>query len=134
MERVSTDGFVERRRHPRLRTTTDHAMVVLADGSLVGELVDISLGGFAFYYRDLPSHWNKRSESGLLIGADDLWVQDMPIKTIQDFVVKVPVFKERPVLRRRCMAFGTLTDCQEELLRQYIMLNTHDHERYALDN
>ena len=99
-------------------------MVVLPEEALVGEVVDISLGGLAFYYNALPPRMEQKPQSGILIGNDDLWLQDFPIKTVQDFVVQIPVFSKRPVLRRRCLAFGPLSDHQQSLLEQYIWLNT----------
>jgi len=124
MEGYSERGFVERRKHPRLKTIGDHAMVVLPEEALVGELVDISMGGLAFYYSALPLREEPRPQSGTLVGNDDLWLQEFPIQTVQDFVVKIPVFSKRPVLRRRCLSFGPLSDHQESLLEQYIWLNT----------
>lgn len=126
MEGYSERGFIERRKHPRLKTIGDHAMVVLPDESLVGELVDISMGGLAFYYSDAPFRQLQRPQPGMLIGDDDLWLQDFPLKTIQDFAVKIPVFSKSPVLRRRCLAFGSLTDQQQSLLEQFIWLNTRE--------
>lgn len=107
-------------------------MVVLPDEDLVGELVDISLGGLAFYYDAMSPHQQQRLQSGTLVGDDDLWLEDFPVKTVQDFVVKIPVFSKRPVLRRRCLAFGPLSDHQESLLEQYIWLNTSGESKRVL--
>lgn len=124
MELQSEQGFVERRRHPRLKTIGDHAMVVLPDESLVGGLIDISMGGLAFYYNALPPRREQRLQSGILVGNDDLWLQDLPIQTVRDFEVKIPVFARQPILRRRCLSFGPLSSHQQSLLEQYIWLNT----------
>lgn len=124
MGEYSERRFVERRRYPRLRTIGDHAMVILPDEALVGELVDISMGGLAFYYSDSPDRQEQGRQSGILVGNDDLWLQNFPTRTIKDFVVEIPVFSKRPVLRRRCLAFGPLSASQESLLEQYIWLNT----------
>jgi hypothetical protein len=132
MEGYSERGFVERRRHPRLKTIGGHAMVVLPDEALVGALVDISMGGIAFYYSALSPRQEQRPQSGILVGDDDLWLQDYPIKTVQDFVVKIPVFSKRPILRRRCLAFGPLSDHQESLLEQYIWLNSREESHRTL--
>lgn len=131
MEEYSERGFVERRRYPRLKTIGGNAMVFLPDEALVGELVDISLGGLAFYYSDTPSRQEYQLQSGILVGDDDLWLEDFPIKTVHDFVVEIPVFSKRPILRRRCLAFGPLSNHQKSLLEQYIWLNTHE-ESYSL--
>ena len=115
---------MERRRFPRLSTTSDSALVMLPEENLSGALVDISMGGLSFLYSGNPFHLADMLQRGILIGEDDLWLENIPIKTVHDFEARVPLLTDEPGLRRRCLQFCGLSEAQRTLVEQFIWLNT----------
>ena len=116
----------ERRRHPRLSMTSDLALIMLPEENRSGAPIDISMGGLSFLYRGDPLQPEEGRQHGILIGEDDLWLENMSFQTVHDFPDREQVSErgdEHP-LRRRCLQFCNLSEKQRTLLEKYIRLNT----------
>lgn len=107
----------ERRKHPRVAIQG----CTFAADLKIGVIIDISLGGLAFYYADHkpwlravpPKGTVQCKENGFLI-------RNMPIKTVSDQPL-ANNFKEGAItLHRRSVRFEQLTSAQHAMLAQLI--------------
>ncbi|MEW6427486.1 MAG: hypothetical protein AB1568_05565 [Thermodesulfobacteriota bacterium] len=116
-------GDFERRGKERVYTGGGHALVVLPQERLLCEMVDVSMEGIGVYYLGRGSLLGGGMQRGILVGVDDLWLAGIPLRTVSDTVVRVPLMSGRPCVRRRGMHFGSLSGTQRQVLEQYILLN-----------
>lgn len=85
-----------------------------------GEIVDISMGGLSFSYRDNDSWTDETFDCGMLLGEKDLKIEDIPLKIISDCAINSGLS-----ITRRCgVKFDKLTPKQLAQLEYYIWTNT----------
>jgi len=113
----------ERRRYPRLTATGDTAFVMLPEEKISGVLIDIGMGGMSFHYRGSLFQMGSLLQQGILFGEDDLWLENLPTKTVHDFADRIPVAADESLIRRRCLQFCGLSENQQSLLAQFIERN-----------
>jgi len=113
----------ERRRYPRLTAIGSTALVMLPEEKISGALIDIGMGGLSFHYRGNLFQMGSLLQKGILFGEDDLWLENLPTKTVHDFVDRIPLATDEPLIRRRCLKFCGLSESQQSLLAQFIELN-----------
>lgn len=125
-----TNMLMDRREYPRIKAKNDIPFLIITQNSRSGpiikrgEIIDISMGGLAFYYTQLGKSFSTGSHLGTLFGHDDLWLHDIPIKTVSDCLVNGSHAAIQARLRRRSVKFHRLTSRQKKDLQQYIWLNT----------
>lgn len=113
----------ERRRCRRFRVRDG---VVYLD-SLVGEVIDVSFGGLAFRYVSAAGTRAEASlESGVLFGGEEIFLENVTLRTVSDFVLACSGEEEE--VRRRGMAFGPLTPEELAALARFIRLFARDRE------
>ena len=120
--------LVEQRRHARFQVPILSAYVLLTRGGpcspIVGNIVDIGMGGVSFRYiaREEPPH--KLSYLDILLPDGSFHLDRMPVGTVSsDFEVE----NERSAhfFTRRCrVKFGALTDHQKSGLTHFIRTHT----------
>jgi hypothetical protein len=87
--------------------------------SIMGYIVDISLGGLAFRYIPSPKASNRSSHIDILLTDGSFCLNKVPVQTISDFEID----SETPVnfeTRQCSVQFGDLTDNQKSDLRYFI--------------
>ena len=99
----------------------DGAMAVIGkNANVLGQIIDISLGGLSFRYMD----------NGMIEEEDDLltilstdqrfYLVNIPFHTVSDFaLINMPTFSSI-IMRRRCVRFKDLDDEQARRLDEFI--------------
>lgn len=116
---LSTDrkkNLAERRLHPRHPAKSG----TITANNLTGEIIDISMGGLAFSYLE-RAEWDGESfDHGILLGENDLCIEDLPLKVISDCAINSGI----SIIRRCGVKFGKLTPKQIAQLEYYIWANS----------
>ncbi|MBC8316877.1 MAG: PilZ domain-containing protein [Desulfobulbaceae bacterium] len=103
------------------------------DESLIpGRVIDISMGGIAFFYFDGEEWPNESSEIFKLFG-EDFYMENVPLEIISDTIIddrNHPIYKtmgeantEGRKIRRRGVKFGKLSKDQKEQLETFLKEN-----------
>lgn len=119
------DCSFEQRKFPR------HAMpdgVIVADsraGGLLGQLIDIGLGGLAFRYIDMMADIVETDgELVILQPQPRIYVEGLPFRTVSDVAVHNPFSFSSLPIRRRSVAFGRLNSEHRNQLEKLIHSHT----------
>jgi hypothetical protein len=104
-----TKVFKERRKHPRFNGKEETALLTAPKVILSDNLIDVSMGGLAFSYKEEVPF-----QAGVMIQIeiirDDIVIEGIPAKIIND--IEMP---SNPKSSRRCgVAFGKLSELQKE--------------------
>lgn len=131
-----TPDLSEKRIHPRYSVDfASFAIFRLDNTVLPGLIVDISMGGLAFFYLDGENWPTDLSERYTLFG-EDCSIDDVPLIVVSDLEVNAPgnpaydylIAKDsrRTKVRRRGVQFGSLSERQERKLKALIQ-EFHDY-------
>ncbi len=85
-----------------------------------GDIVDISMGGLSFSYVDSANWTDETFDCGMLMGENDLCLEDIPLKIISDCAIN----RGLSITRRCGVKFEKLTPKQMAQLEYYIWANT----------
>lgn len=117
----------ERRKHKRYKVKKGSCEVNSKTESAPakgGEIIDISMGGLAFSYKEDGEWTDENFDRGMLLGEKDLCIEDIPLKVISDCAINTGI-----TITRRCgVQFGKLTPRQISQLEYYIWTNTDAEE------
>lgn len=117
--------IMERRKHKRFKLQ-NRVYVTLKDNYYkLGQLINISKGGFAFFYIANGEKINGRFNIDLFSGTDAFYLRNMSFKTMSDFSHdNEPPFIFGKI--RRCGGqFGKLTQSQKSQLDCFIKSHTN---------
>jgi hypothetical protein len=117
--------IVERREHKRFRVQNGVYVTFKNNYYKVGQLINISKGGFAFLYIANGEKINGRFNVDLFSGTDTFYLRNIPLKTISDFSQdNEPPFIHGKI--RRCGGqFDKLTQTQKIQLDYFIKSHTN---------
>ncbi len=111
--------IVERRKHKRFTVMEGANMAFAPYFSKQGQVLDISEGGLAFrYISGKKILW--RELIAILINRMELFLKDVPFKTVYDLKVKHVNFFGVKSIRRCGGEFGALTSAQTAKLEYFI--------------
>ena len=116
----------ERRKHERHNVEEDIFAMIGPPPSDIGQIVDISLGGFAFTYKGRKKRLKKTTDTALLFGEGERGNQGAPLRCDAMIVSSSDVQDQKKsdlTPKKRCsMQFGELTYYQrlwvESLIRK----------------
>lgn len=113
---------VDRRRHKRFYYKNGGPFAVTGpDPSNLGQVINISLGGFAFQYLDNGKKWlNDFIDFEIFFGKDVVPLHNIKLETVFDTNENCPSTFCSKELRQRGVKFINLTFEQKNLLQQYI--------------
>ena len=106
----------ERRQHPRHPAKAG----TITANNQTGEIIDISMGGLAFSYLEREDWDGESFDRGMLLGEDDLCIEDLPLKIISDCAINSGI----SIIRRCGVQFGKLTPKQMAQLEYFIWANS----------
>jgi hypothetical protein len=110
---LKKDHHIERRKHVRHKVQDEVFAMIGPPPSDIGQIVDISLGGFSFMYRGRKKRVKKAAESAFLFEENKAGAYAAPLKCEAKIVSSSEVDGETPskfTPRRRCsMQFQGLT-------------------------
>ncbi len=109
-------NLAERRLHPRHPAKAG----TITANNRTGEIIDISMGGLAFSYLEREDWDGDSFDRGMLLGEDDLCIEDLPLKVISDCAINSGI----SIIRRCGVQFGRLTPKQMAQLEYFIWANS----------
>lgn len=112
----------ERRRRKRFRMN-ESSFVIIPDWPSLGKVVNMSQGGFAFEYVAGNKWSDELSCEGMLFGANDSCLNNLPFSIIQDFKLPAGQSDSRKLRRRCCAQFGELTPQQQFMVECFMWVN-----------
>lgn len=92
----------------------------ISAGEKSGEIIDISMGGLAFSYLAREDWTDDSFDQGMLLGEQDLHIDDIQLKVISDCAIN----NGFSVVRRCGVKFERLTPKQLAQLEYFIWANT----------
>ena len=110
----------EQRRHQRYPVKA----ATISTGEKSGEIIDISIGGLAFSYLEREDWTDGSFDHGMLLGEEDLRIDDIQLKVISDCAINSGF----SVVRRCGVKFEQLTAKQLAQLEYFIWANTRASE------
>lgn len=116
MTKTRKNNLAERRLHPRQPVKTGK---IIANNQ-TGEIIDISMGGLAFSYLEREDWDGVTFDRGMLLGENDLCIEDIPLKVISDCAINNGI----SIIRRCGVQFEKLTAKQMAQLEYFIWTNS----------
>jgi hypothetical protein len=115
--------LVEQRKHPRYRGV-EHAIARVVPprccGSLLGQIMDISITGLAFRHGASNEPTNASSELDIYMQDTDFYLDSLPFKTIYDFEIGKDSLSNPLPMRQRGVQFTDLRSDQLSQLEYFI--------------
>jgi len=106
----------DKRRHQRYPVKS----ATISAGEKSGEIIDISMGGLAFSYLEREDWTDDTFDRGMLLGEQDLHIEDIQLKVISDCAINSGF----SVVRRCGVKFERLTPKQLAQLEYFIWANS----------
>ena len=125
------EEMVDHREHVRYRVPKESFVTIGTDEPIMGQIIDISMGGIAFRYMDSKKPTDE-SHLNMFLTEGNVCLDQVPIKAVSDHEIPNTVLCKTvdeipPSCRtmRRCGAqFGDLTQHQMSQLQQCIQNHT----------
>lgn len=125
---MSNEEPIERRKHERFKVEKIAFAVLRNRVSKLGQIIDISQGGLAFYYIDNQEWPEASSELDILLATNGICLERLKFKTISDFKIANKSPYSSITVRRRGVQFEALTQHQMSQLLDFL----HKHTPYTL--
>jgi hypothetical protein len=113
---------VERRKHKRFEVPIGAFVVLGPQSTLVGRIIDISMGGLAFRHVDKENPPGGLDELDVFIIEDDFCLKHVPCETVSDLETYESPFGSF-IIRESAVQFRDLTPRQMSQLEHFI----HNH-------
>lgn len=113
--------MIERRQHERFLLEKRAITVLWPASSIVGQIIDISMGGIAFRYNSYDHLLDNSSEIEIIVASHDFRSGVLPFKTVSDLSISdfLGSVSGRQV-RRRGVAFQDLNESQKAEVQCFI--------------
>ncbi len=111
----------ERREYKRFKIKEN---VFAADSDRMGQIVDLSMGGFSFRYPELQKQPVESQKMDIFVKDNSFFLQNLPITIVSDRKVVDDIDYPMPLLRRRGVKFQELTSEQKFQL-EYLLWTHH---------
>ena len=113
----------ENRKYPRIRCSKNTLAEVRPYSAIVGQVMDVSLGGLGFRYMDTGNRITDRLELNLWVDGT-LYMKNIPVKTISDTAIEGMATRTAFPLKRCCVQFCGLTPEQSGCLKRFFRKGT----------
>lgn len=128
---IPEEEMDDHREHIRYQVPKDSFVTIGSDEPIMGQIIDISMGGIAFRYMDSKKPTDE-SHLNIFLTEGDVCLDRVPIKAVSDYEIPNTVLCKTvdqipPSCRtmRRCgVQFGDLTQHQRSQLQQCIRNHT----------
>ena len=118
------DDFQERRKHKRFKAKRGAFAVSLPNFDKLGQIENISEGGFAFQYMGDAEQAKDSVEVEIFSTFDDFFLRKLPVKTVSDFEIGTQVLFSSLPTRQVNLQFGELQHHQKTLLHYFLQQYT----------
>ena len=117
-------GSMDKRQHPRYKVKERVFVECSAHPVKIGELIDISAGGLSFRYLANGETLKKDFEVTIYFAPGRFKSEEIPLKTVSDFII-VPEFSAGLTeVRRRGACFRQLGEGQKSHIEDFIRNHT----------
>jgi hypothetical protein len=116
---TSRNEPAEGRQHGRFQVPTDAFVAFPPDYYIVGQIVDISMGGLSISYIADEEHSERSFELDIFLAVRRFDLQGVPFRTVWDFKSE-PIPSGSAETRRSGLQFGDLTPDQMSQLEYFI--------------
>ncbi|MES0362944.1 MAG: PilZ domain-containing protein [Desulfobacteria bacterium] len=127
---TDTAEVVEQRRYKRYEVPTDSFVALGPQNSILGQIIDVSMGGLAFRFMDSKKPTDK-SYLDIFLTERDFCLGKVPVKAVSDYEIDNTVTCKLvegvyrcTAMRRSSVQFGELTHHQMSQLEHFIQNHT----------
>lgn len=124
---TSKKNLTEQRKYRRFKVRDESLYILNPNSTGLGEIIDISLGGLAFYHVKKQSWSDSTLKMGIMFSDSDVIIDDLPMKTISECAIN-PIDPGLPdnstAIWRQSVQFGELTPDQINQLVHIIQNHT----------
>jgi hypothetical protein len=124
---IPNSKTVDHREHKRYQVPADSYVSVGSEYGLVGQIIDISMGGIGFRHLgtdELPAE----AHLDIFLTGGDLYLRKVPFKKVADFEIRNvvvektvdPIHRSYRTMKRECVQFGELMPDQISQLEHFI--------------
>jgi hypothetical protein len=120
MTRFDKGEFVKRKYH---RYPAKEGVIVAfkPHGKILGQMIDISLGGLAFRYIDSEKQPDDADQLIILVAHHNFRLDNVPFRTVSDQAIANTISFSSIKMRRRNVEFGNLSIIQVSAVNDFIM-------------
>jgi hypothetical protein len=112
-------SYTERRKQKRFVMRDGTYAFLRPPANKLGQIIDISMSGLAFSY--FSTNGASLDSTGLDVLADEgIFLENLPIRTVNDFILPNEQPFSQITMRRRCVKFGPLSQNHKEHLLRII--------------
>ena len=122
---MSNKVLIERRKHKRFKVKEGAFAVASTDYNKLGQIKDISEGGFAFQFIEDGKQTTGSLEVEIFSTVDDFYIKKIPVRTVLDFELDNTISSNSTPMRQLSMKFGKLKHPQKLLLSFFIQKYTY---------
>ena len=115
---------MERRKYDRYRAKDGGLVFIRSEPAVIGKIVDISMGGIAFYYDGNVNQIIDEYEIFILFADDSFFMDIDRFRTVVDFEIVDDTEANYCPLRKRGVEFGKLNISQKDHLEYFLRFHT----------
>jgi hypothetical protein len=119
------EGLIERRKYKRFKVKGGAFAVATTDYNKLGQIKNISEGGFAFQFIQDGEQTKDSLEVEIFSTVDDFYIKKIPVRTVMDSELDNTVSSNSTPMRQLSMKFGKLNHPQKLLLSFFIQKYTY---------
>jgi c-di-GMP-binding flagellar brake protein YcgR len=118
------NGWLEKRKYQRYPAREGAIVAFKPHARLLGQMIDISLGGLAFRYIESEEQPDQSVELIILVAHHSFRLDKVPFNTVCDHEIVDHIAFSSIKMRRRSVEFGNLSETQISAIINFIMNHT----------
>ena len=118
--------LLNRRKQKRYRSK-EGTFAVLEPGTLIGQIIDISMGGLSFSYIDDKNIKSEPKELDIYTLSEDINIEKIPFSIITDCELEKKTYTNSFSIRKKSIKFEKLNFNMRSMLKY--LINTHTKKR-----
>ncbi len=116
--------WVEKRKYDRYPAREGAIVALKPHDRMLGQMIDISLGGLAFRYIEGEEKSGQPIELIILVANHSFRLDKVPFRTVSDQEITNDISFSSIKMRRRSVEFGNLSIIQKSAVKYFIMNHT----------
>jgi hypothetical protein len=118
------ERWAEKRKYNRYMARDGAIVALNPHASILGQMIDISLGGLAFRYIETEKQPGQAVELIILVANRRFHLDNIPFRTVTDIRITDNISFSSIKMRRRSVEFGNLSTDQICAIKDFIMKHT----------
>lgn len=116
---TTKESFTDKRHHQRFMLRDSTYAFLRSPANKLGQILDISQSGLAFSYFSTNGSFMESDRLDILAN-EKIFLENIPIKTIADFILPTEQPFSQITMRRRSLQFKSLSEDQVSQLKDFI--------------